>query len=154
MPQTRLSPGSTGTREALLDAAKAAAAQAYAARSGVHVGAAVLSAAGRVFTGCNVENAAFPLGNCAEPAAIAAGVLAEGRSFRIAEVAVWAQTATGEPYAISPCGGCRQRIAEFATSPGLLVHFAWPGRELQSVSLGELLPHAFRMAARTAPPDR
>jgi cytidine deaminase len=67
-------PGTPEARDALLAAATQAAGKAYATRSGVHVGAAVLSAAGRIHAGCNVENAAFPLGNCAEPAAIAAGV--------------------------------------------------------------------------------
>lgn len=126
--------------------ARTAARSAYATRSGVHVGAAILSAAGRIHSGCNVENAAFPLGSCAEPSAIAAGVLAEGAAFRIAEVAIWAERADGAPFAISPCGGCRQRISEFAEGPGVLVHFTWPGPGLHSVTLGELLPFAFRMA--------
>jgi len=139
-----VTPGTDASLEALLVAARAAAAQAYATRSGVHVGAAVLSARGRVYAGCNVENAAFPLGNCAEPSAIAAGVLAEGPGFRIAEVAVWAEL-RGKAFAISPCGGCRQRISELAVSPAVLVHFPWPGSELRSVTLGELLPFAFRM---------
>lgn len=142
-----LVPGTRETREALFAAARRAARQAYATRSGIHVGAAVLSAAGRVHAGCNVENAAFPLGNCAEPAAIAAGVLAEGAAFRIAEVAVWAETRSGDPFPISPCGGCRQRIVELATGAEVAVHFSWPDRVLRTVALGELLPHAFRMAA-------
>lgn len=146
------SPGTPEAREALLAAARAAASSAYATRSGVHVGAAVLSASGRIHAGCNVENAAFPLGNCAEPAAVAAGVLAEGTAFRIAEVAVWAHGAGGEPFPISPCGGCRQRIVELATGPGALVHFAWPGQALNSLTIAELLPHAFRMAHRVPPP--
>jgi len=153
MDHRQLSAGTDRTREALLDAARAAAASAYASRSGVHVGAAVLSAAGRIYAGCNVENAAFPLGNCAEPAAIAAGVLAEGGAFRIAEVAVWAETAGSLCFAISPCGGCRQRISELALGPGVLVHFFWPGPELSSVTIGELLPFAFRMEARSATPS-
>jgi cytidine deaminase len=152
MEHRQLSAGTERAREALLDAASAAAASAYAPRSGVQVGAAVLSAAGGIYAGCNVENAAFPLGNCAEPAAIAAGVLAEGNAFRIAEVAVWAETAGGRRFAISPCGGCRQRISELALGPGVLVHFVWPGPGLSSVTLGELLPFAFRMDARSAPP--
>ena len=110
MEAVRLLPGNDATRDALIDAARSAARQAYASRSGVHVGAAVLSQAGRIYSGCNVENAAFPLGNCAEPAAIAAGVLAEGARFRIAEVGVWAEKDDGEPFGISPCGGCRKRI--------------------------------------------
>jgi cytidine deaminase len=147
-----LSAGTDRTREALLAAARQAAGSAYASRSGVHVGAAVLSATGRVYAGCNVENAAFPLGNCAEPAAIAAGVLAEGGAFRIAEVAVWADTAAAPCFPISPCGGCRQRISELALGPGVLVHFTWPGPGLASVAIGELLPFAFRMDSRAAPP--
>ncbi len=145
-----LSPGTTAAREALLAAARRAARQAYASRSGVHVGAAIRSAAGQIYSGCNVENAAFPLGNCAEPAAIAAGVLAEGRDLRIAEAVVWAETADGKPFAISPCGGCRQRLSELAVGPGVLVHFAWPGPAMRGVTLGELLPFAFRMSARPA----
>ena len=141
-------PGSAGAREALLDAARKASRSAYASRSGVHVGAAVLSATGRVHAGCNVENAAFPLGNCAEPAAIAAGVLAEGDAFRIAEVAVWAEIDGGRPFAISPCGGCRQRISELAAGPGVIVHFCWPGPDVTSMTIGELLPYAFQMAPR------
>ena len=141
-------PGSAAAREALLEAAREASRSAYASRSGVHVGAAVLSAAGRIHAGCNVENAAFPLGNCAEPAAIAAGVLAEGGAFRIAEVAVWAEVDGGRPLAISPCGGCRQRISELATGPGVIVHFCWPGLDVSSATIGELLPYAFQMAPR------
>jgi len=147
-----LVPGTPEARDALLGAAAEAAGKAYATRSGVHVGAAVLSANGRIHAGCNVENAAFPLGHCAEPAAIAAGVLADGAGFRIAEVAVWAQTATGAPFPISPCGGCRQRIVELATGPGILVHFCWPDAVLRSLTIGELLPHAFHMTPRDAPP--
>lgn len=143
-----LVPGTPETRQALVAAATAAAGQAYANRSGVHVGAAVLSAAGRIHTGCNVENAAFPLGNCAEPAAIAAGVVAEGAAFRIAEVAVWARTAAGEAFPISPCGGCRQRIVELAVDSTVAVHFCWPDPAWRTASIGELLPHAFRMAPR------
>lgn len=135
-------------RDALLAAARDAARQAYATRSGVHVGAALLSTSGRVYAGCNVENAAFPLGNCAEPSAIAAGVLAEGAAFRIAAAAVWAQDAAGQAFAISPCGGCRQRISELAVGPDIPVLFAWPGPDLRSASLGELLPFAFRMQPR------
>lgn len=145
MNEARLLPGNAATRDALLSAARLAARQAYATRSGVHVGAAVLSEAGRLYSGCNVENAAFPLGNCAEPAAIAAGVVAEGAGFRIAEVAVWAETDDGQPFPISPCGGCRQRITELALGQGVVVHFAWPGPAVGSAPIGELLPFAFRM---------
>lgn len=139
-------PATDRSRQLLLAAATAAAKRAYATRSGVHVGAAVLSAAGHIYSGCNVENAAFPLGNCAEPAAISAAVVAEGPSLRIAEVAVWAESPLGRPFPISPCGGCRQRISELARDESILVHFAWPGDEIHSVTLSELLPFAFTMA--------
>lgn len=141
-----LAPGTAATRKALLAAAEAAGAQAHAAYSGLHVGAAVLSASGGVYAGCNVENAAYPLGSCAEAGAIAAGVLAEGAAFRIAEVAVWAAGKSGGPVAISPCGGCRQRIFEHATGEGALVHFAWRSGGLRSMSVGELLPCAFELS--------
>lgn len=148
MGEPNLLPGTARAREALVAAAVAAAGNAYALRSGMHVGAAVLSTGGRLYSGCNVENAAFPLGNCAEPAAIAAGVLAEGTAFRIAEVAVWAQTRDGEPPGISPCGGCRQRISELAQGPDVLVHFPWPERGLCTMTIGELLPLPFRLQPR------
>jgi cytidine deaminase len=87
----------------LLAEAEAAAAQAYAPYSKFHVGAAVRANDGRVFTGVNVENAAYPLGICAERAVFAAAV---GAGYRPGDLAAIAITA-------SPCGGCRQWIAEF-----------------------------------------
>lgn len=142
-----LVPGRAATRKALLAAAEAASPQAHAAYSGLRVGAAVLAASGSVYAGCNVENAAYPLGSCAEAGAIAAGVLAEGSAFRIAEVAVWAAGKAGQAAAISPCGGCRQRIFEHAADEDAIVHFAWHGAGLRSMSIGELLPCAFRLSA-------
>ena len=92
----------------LFAAAKAAQANAYAPYSRFHVGAALRSASGAVFAGCNVENAAYPQGACAEAGAIAAMALAGDR--RIAEILV-----IGDGEALcTPCGGCRQRIREFA----------------------------------------
>lgn len=141
-----LVPGTPTTREALRAAAAAAGLRAYAAYSRLHVGAAILSVSGGVYAGCNVENAAYPLGTCAEAAAIAAGVLAEGAGFRIAEIAVWAVSAAGRPVAISPCGGCRQRILELAASKDVPVHFNWPEGQPRSMSIGELLPCAFELS--------
>ena len=77
-------------REGLAALARGACEFAHAPYSGIHVGAAILSVTGATYTGTNVENAAYPLGNCAEASAIAAGVQAEGARFRIAETAVWA----------------------------------------------------------------
>lgn len=144
--RTSLARGTESARKALSDAAAAAGPQAHAAHSRLHVGAAVLSVSGGVYAGCNVENAAYPLGTCAEAAAIAAGVLAEGSSFRIAEAAIWAVGASGRPVAISPCGGCRQRLFELASDQDVLVHFDWPAGRSISMSIGELLPCAFELS--------
>ena len=95
--------------EALFDAAKAAQAKAYAPYSRFKVGAAILADDGRIYAGCNVENAAYPEGSCAEAGAIAAMVA--GGERRIAEILV---VGDGENL-VTPCGGCRQRIREFAS---------------------------------------
>ncbi|MCA1998960.1 MAG: cytidine deaminase, partial [Hyphomicrobiales bacterium] len=94
--------------EALFEAAKAAQAQAYVPYSRFPVGAAIRADDGRVYAGVNVENAAYPLGTCAEAGAIAAMVLGGGR--RIEAILV---LGPGEALC-TPCGGCRQRIREFA----------------------------------------
>lgn len=122
----------------LLDAAKSAMAQAHAPYSGVNVGAAVLTEKGRVFSGCNVENASYGLSLCAERAAIAQAVAAEGAGMRLRAIAV----ASDRPGLFSPCGACRQVIFEFG--PQALVIF--PGEDgLISAPISELLPHAFRL---------
>ncbi|GEO98873.1 cytidine deaminase [Methylobacterium haplocladii] len=94
--------------EALFDAARAVRARAYAPYSRFQVGAALVDEAGRVHAGCNVENAAYPVGTCAEAAAIAAMIAAGGR--RIAAILVLGDG----PAPVTPCGACRQRIREFA----------------------------------------
>lgn len=134
-------------REPLVARAREAARNAHAAYSGIRVGAAIRAASGAVYTGCNVENASYPVGNCAEASAIAAGVGAEGDALRIVETAVWATDRDGRVLAASPCGGCRQRLHEFAAPEGLLVHFPWHGGELRSTPLAELLPYAFTLQA-------
>ena len=137
-----------GTKgDALVAAAREIGAKAHAAYSGVHVGAAIRSASGALYAGCNVENAAYPLGNCAEASAIAAGVAAEGAAFRIAETAVWATGPDGSPLAASPCGGCRQRIREFAVDGSVNVHFPSAGGAIRTATIDELLPHAFTLSA-------
>jgi cytidine deaminase len=116
--------------------ARAARANAYAPYSKFPVGAALRGAAGGVFAGANVENAAYPQGQCAEASAIGQMIAAGER--RIAALVV---IAGDQP--CPPCGGCRQRLAEFA-GPELAIHLcAADGRELRRVSLGELLPLAF-----------
>ena len=135
------------TRDALVARALAACRAAHAPYSGIHVGAAIRSTSGATYAGTNVENAAYPLGNCAESSAIAAGVAAEGERFRIAETAVWAVDREGRAVPIAPCGGCRQRIREFAAGDDTRVHFPWHGGQLRTSSIDELLPYAFELPA-------
>lgn len=120
----------------LLAVARAARDAAYAPYSKFGVGAAIRSSGGRVFGGCNVENAAFPQGQCAEASAIGSMVTAGER--QIVEVLV---IGTG-PVACAPCGGCRQRLAEFAAAD-VVVHLARDGGEVVSTTVGELLPRSF-----------
>ena len=104
--------------------------------SGFAVGAAILTVEGGIFAGCNVENVAYPEGTCAEAGAIAAMVASGERA--IAQVLVVA----GGPRLVSPCGGCRQKIAEFA-GPETKIHLADPTGVRRTVTLGALLPGAF-----------
>ena len=122
--------------DGLFEAAKAAQGNAYAPYSDFKVGAAVATPEGEVFAGCNVENAAYPIGTCAEAAAIAAMIVA-GRS-RIAALLVLGE---GEAL-VTPCGGCRQRIREFA-APDTPIHVADPSGVRRTFRLEELLPFSF-----------
>ena len=120
----------------LLDQAAAVRMNAYAPYSKFKVGAAVRAASGAVYVGCNVENVAYPEGTCAEAGAIAAMVAAGETSFT--EAAVIADS----PEPITPCGGCRQKLAEFAASEAR-VTMATTGGARQEATLAELLPGAF-----------
>jgi cytidine deaminase len=120
----------------LFAAAVAAQNNAYAPYSRFKVGAAVLTPSGRIFAGCNVENAAYPIGSCAEAGAIAAMALAGERA--IAAVMV---VGDGDAL-VTPCGGCRQRIREFA-APDVPVHVAGPDGLRRTFTLDELLPASF-----------
>lgn len=120
----------------LVEAARRAMEHAHAPYSGFPVGAAVADEQGRVHAGCNVENAAYPEGWCAETSAIAAMVAAGGR--RVTEVAVVAGGST----LCTPCGGCRQRLMEFA-SPETPVHLCDSQGVQRTITLGELLPMSF-----------
>ena len=122
--------------EALFEAAKAVQAKAYAPYSGFKVGAAIATPDGHVFAGCNVENAAYPVGSCAEAGAVSA-MLAAGES-RIAEIVVMGE---GDNL-VTPCGGCRQRTREFAASD-TPIHIAGPEGIRRSFTLEELLPFSF-----------
>ncbi|MEQ9258785.1 MAG: cytidine deaminase [Roseovarius sp.] len=110
--------------------------KAYAPYSGFKVGAAIRGASGAVHLGCNVENVAYPEGTCAEAGAIAA-MVAAGET-RIAEVAVIAES----PKPVTPCGGCRQKLAEFGAGD-VRVTMATTGGERLVMTLAELLPGAF-----------
>ena len=120
----------------LLDAARRAWANAYAPYSNFRVGAALRAAAGSVHAGCNVENVAYPQGTCAEAGAIAAMI--HGGDTRIAEVAVIADATVP----VAPCGGCRQKLIEFA-GPAVRVTMANLRGESVTMTMGELLPGAF-----------
>ena len=121
----------------LLAAALAARARTYSPYSGYAVGAALRDELGQIHAAPNVENAAYPQGQCAEASAI--GVLIAAGSRRIAEALVVADPAFGLP---SPCGACRQRLREFMPLDGL-VHLAGPAGIIRSLTLGELLPLSF-----------
>ena len=109
----------------LFDAAEAVRARAYA-----------LADDGNIYSGCNVENAAYPVGNCAEPSAIAAMLAGGGR--RIEKIFVTGPGTTP----VTPCGGCLQRIREFASETTPVICLGVEGEPLFT-TLGELLPHSF-----------
>ncbi|MGY2048190.1 cytidine deaminase [Methylobacterium sp. JK268] len=122
--------------DALFSAARSAQALAYAPYSRFQVGAAILDEEGAIHAGCNVENAAYPVGTCAEAGAIAAMVAAGGR--RIAAILV---VGDGEAL-VTPCGACRQRIREF-TGPDTPIHVAGPEGLRRSFTVDALLPLSF-----------
>lgn len=123
------------SREELIASARAAAKYAYVPYSGYPVGAALLCADGRVFTGCNVENSSYPAGICAERTALVKAVSEGARDFVMLAVA----GPTDEP--CYPCGICRQMLYEFA--PDLAVLCAGADGSFIERSLRELLPGGF-----------
>ena len=128
----------------LVDAARAVRQHAHAPYSRFRVGAALLDEHGRVHAGCNVENAAFPQSLCAEAVALGALVAAGGRRVRAAVVVA------ESPQAVTPCGGCRQKLREFAsddTPVWSADQQGWRARH----TLGELLPVGFGPAHWDAP---
>ncbi|PYX00784.1 MAG: cytidine deaminase [Acidobacteria bacterium] len=125
-------------RAQLIDAAKAAMKNAYAPYSKFRVGAAVLTSAGQIFTGCNVENASYGMTNCAERTAIFSAIASDGPKLDIRAVAV--VNDRGVP--CSPCGACRQVIYEFG--PEAIIFF--PGAKgWKQAHITELLPEGFRL---------
>jgi cytidine deaminase len=134
----RVSPPAGERKKELLAAARQARRRAYAPYSRFRVGAAVLGGNGRVYAGCNVENASFGLTCCAERIAIFAMVAAGER--RVREVLVFG--ASAEP--LPPCGACRQVLAEFAAAD-VRVHMCNARGACRTTTVGELLPFIFRL---------
>lgn len=120
----------------LFDAAVGAQQRAYAPYSKFHVGAAILADDGHIYAGCNVENAAYPVGTCAEAGALAAMIAGGAKRIRTMVV-----SGDGKDL-VTPCGACRQRIREFADAE-VVVHIAGPQGIRQAFTLAELLPVSF-----------
>lgn len=127
----------TKMRALLIEKAEYMTKQSYAPYSKFHVGSAVLSKQGNIYTGCNVENTSYGLAVCAERNAIFAGIAAEGLEFEIAAIAV---SSNPKINLTSPCGACRQVMAEFGKS--FLVIFPKDGT-YQDFLLEDLLPLNF-----------
>jgi cytidine deaminase len=123
-------------RSRLVDAARAMLDRAYAPYSKFHVGAAILTQAGHLYTGCNVENASYGVTNCAERTAIFSAVAAEGPTMKLRAVAVL----NSQEMACSPCGACRQVMFEFG--PKALVIYQGKGT-LAEATADQLLPAGF-----------
>jgi len=125
---------------ALTQAARAVRLNAYAPYSNFQVGAALLAEDGSTHIGCNVENIAYPEGTCAEAGALAAMIAAGSKRFT--QIVVVADS----PSPVPPCGGCRQKLAEFA-APGALVHMlSLTGSDVYTLTVSDLLPGAFGAA--------
>jgi cytidine deaminase len=123
-------------RDALIDAARQVRQRAHAPYSRFPVGAAVLDEHGRIHAGCNVENAAYPQGWCAEASALAVMVAAGGQQVRAVAVVGVAD----DP--VTPCGGCRQKLREFAAGD-CPIWVADLSALCATFTLDELLPHSF-----------
>ena len=126
--------------EQLIEAAKEARENAHAPYSSYFVGAAIVDDQGSTHRGCNVENAAYPEGNCAETNAIGAMVAAGGKKISVI-------AAVGGSDALefcTPCGGCRQSILEFSDDDTRVILLNEEGK-IQKYSIDELLPLAFRL---------
>ncbi len=124
----------------LIDAAKKVRPNAHAPYSGYLVGAALIDDTGTLHTGCNVENAAFPEGTCAEANAIGSMIAAGGKRI----VAIAAVGGSDEIEACTPCGGCRQSIREFSDENTRVILIG-DGNSIDSYSIDDLLPAAFRL---------
>mgnify|MGYP000991022604 CR=1 FL=1 len=123
--------------DALFDAARAIRAKAYAPYSRYKVGAAIRADDGRIYAGCNVENAAYPVGTCAEAGAISAMIA--GGAKRITAIAVIGSTAD----ICTPCGACRQRIREFADPHATIAMASSDGKTGFIRTVDQILPLSF-----------
>ena len=121
----------------LFEAATKAMAKAYAPYSKFPVGAAIRTVNGRIYSGCNIEVASYPEGWCAETTALGHYIMGGGG--KIAEIAVVAERMAR----ITPCGGCRQRLAEFS-DPQTKLHLWGETGVVETVTMGEILPYGFR----------
>ncbi len=130
----------TVDEQILIDAATDVRKNAHAPYSSYRVGAALIDEDGRVHTGCNVENAAFPEGTCAEANAIGSMVAAGGKRI----VAIAAVGGADDIEACTPCGGCRQCILEFANESTRVILIG-EGNSIDSYTIDELLPASFRL---------
>ena len=126
----------TAEDRALIDAAYAAQAYAFAPYSNFHVGSAVRAADGRVFSGCNVEISSFSHTCCAERVAVFKAV-SEGATALVAVAVI-----TDDPATVTPCGACRQVLHDFG-GPTMRVVLGAPSGDIRVLTLGELLPSAF-----------
>ncbi len=132
--------GDTVSDLQLTETARRAREQAYGAYSNYRVGAALVDVEGNIYIGCNVENETYPEGTCAEAGAIAAMVVNGGRTIRtIAVVGGYDEITT-----CTPCGGCRQKIAEFADSDTRILMIDDSG-DWAEYGVGDLLPHSFHL---------
>lgn len=122
--------------DALFAAASAAMEKAYAPYSRFPVGASLRSEDGRVFSGCNVENASYPEGWCAETSALSTFIMAGGG--RITDICVTAL----KMHRIMPCGGCRQRLSEFV-APDARLHLCGEGGVEETVAFADIFPRGF-----------
>ncbi|GLQ05613.1 cytidine deaminase [Sneathiella chinensis] len=133
----------TKTTDSLHPLAEDILEQAYAPYSNFRVGAALKTEAGNIFTGCNVENVSFGLTQCAERNAIAKAVASEGPTMKIQEIFVANRNQDNQSVPCSPCGACRQVIAEFAASSDTLIHYQGQNGAV-TVTMDALLPDSFR----------
>lgn len=126
--------------EQLIEAARIVRRNAHAPYSNYFVGAAIIDDRGEMHTGCNVENAAYPEGNCAEANAIGAMVAAGGKKISV----IAAVGGTDELDFCTPCGGCRQNILEFSDQETRIILLDEQG-QIRKYGIDELLPLAFRL---------